>query len=140
MTTPALSDTTTEGVRIGAAAFYLPDESDPDEKRFVFGYRIVIVNDSKKIVTLRTRHWKVIDATGHVEEITGPGVVGEQPRLAPGEGFKYTSYCPLRTAWGTMEGHYNFERTDGSTFPAQIGRFYLTTDKRQETTPPRPKK
>jgi ApaG protein len=132
MSTPALSDTTTEGIRIGAAAFYLPDESDPHEKNYLFGYRIVIVNESKTTVTLRTRHWKVIDADGHIEEITGPGVVGEQPTLAPGEGFKYTSCCPLRTTWGTMEGRYDFERPDGSKFAAEIGRFYLALDKRVE--------
>jgi ApaG protein len=134
MPTPALSDTTTLGVRIGAAAFFLPDESDTDKKHYVFGYRIVIVNEGKSTVTLRTRYWKVIDADGTIQEITGPGVVGEQPTLAPGEGFKYTSFCPLKTTWGTMEGHYNFQRPDGSTFPATIGRFYLTTDKRQEPT------
>jgi len=127
MTTPALSDTTTHGIRVGATAFYLPSESNADEKRFVFGYRIVIVNEGKTPATLRTRHWKIIDADGHIEEISGPGVVGQQPRLAPGDGFKYTSYCPLKTPWGTMEGSYQFHREDGSLFDVAIGRFYLAT-------------
>lgn len=129
MPTPVLSDTTTDGVRVGATAFYLPNESSLENKRYVFGYRIVIVNEGDQTATLRTRHWKVIDAEGHVEEISGPGVVGQQPRLAPGEGFKYTSYCPLTTPWGTMEGTYQFQREDGSAFPVTIGRFYLSMDK-----------
>jgi ApaG protein len=75
------------------------------------------------------RHWTIIDANGHVEEIKGAGVIGQQPRLAPGEGFKYTSYCPLTTPWGTMEGAYHFERDDGSPLQVKIGRFYLATSK-----------
>src|SRR5690606_15619055 len=118
--------------RVGATAFYLPDESNEHEKRYVFGYRIVIVNEGKTTATLRTRHWKIIDAHGRVEEVKGAGVVGQQPKLAPGEGFKYTSYCPLQTPWGTMEGTYLFERDDRSTFPVKIGRFYLAVSKTTE--------
>src|SRR3954468_3167088 len=123
MPTPALSDTSTEGIRVGATAFYLPGESDPDAHRYVFGYRIVIVNEGQVTATLRSRHWVITDAEGHVEEVKGQGVIGEQPRLAPGDGFKYTSYCPLATSWGTMEGTYQFEREDGSLFDVKIGRF-----------------
>jgi ApaG protein len=126
MPTPALSDTTTHGIRVGATAFYLPEESIPDQRRFVFGYRVVIVNESTVTATLRTRHWVIIDANGDVEEVRGEGVVGQQPRLAPGEGFKYTSYCPLPTRWGTMEGAYQFESDAGELFDVKIGRFYLT--------------
>jgi ApaG protein len=129
MTTPALSDTTTEGIRVGATAFYLPEESDVEGKRYVFGYRIVIVNDGSQSATLRTRRWKIIDAQGNVDEVRGEGVVGEQPRLAPGNAFKYTSYCPLPTEWGTMEGTYEFERDDGERFDVKIGRFYLAVRK-----------
>ncbi len=125
MPTPALSDITTEGIRVGATAFYLPQESEPEKKRYVFGYRVVIVNDGSRTATLRTRRWKIIDAKGNVEEVRGEGVVGEQPRLAPGAAFKYTSYCPLPTEWGTMEGSYQFERENGEKFEAKIGRFYL---------------
>ncbi len=125
MPTPALSDITTDGIRVGATAFYLPQESDPDKKRYVFGYRVVIVNDGSRTATLRSRHWTIIDAAGHIDEVRGAGVVGEQPRLAPGEAFKYTSYCPLPTPWGTMEGTYQFERDDGEKFDAKIARFYL---------------
>jgi ApaG protein len=129
MPTPALSDTITNGIRVGATAFYLPEESLPEESRFVFGYRIVIVNEGTTAVTLRSRHWTIIDGDGNVEEVKGEGVVGQQPRLAPGEGFKYTSYCPLRTEWGTMEGTYQFESDEGEPFPVMIGRFYLTKSK-----------
>jgi ApaG protein len=128
---PPLSDTVTHGIRVGATAFYLPDESMPDENRFVFGYRIVIMNEGKMTATLRSRHWVIIDGNGHVEEVKGEGVVGQQPRLAPTEGFKYTSYCPLNTTWGTMEGTYLFEGEDGKMFEVKIGRFFLAQDKRE---------
>jgi len=128
MPTPTLSDTTTHGIRVGATAFYLPEESLPDERRYMFGYRIVICNESGITATLRTRHWVIIDANGHVEEVKGKGVVGEHPRLSPGEGFKYTSYCPLPTTWGTMEGSYQFETDEGETLEVKIGRFYLAKE------------
>jgi ApaG protein len=132
MTSPTLSDTTTEGVRVGATAFYLPEESDPEQHRHVFGYRIVIVNEGASTCTLRSRHWVIIDAAGHTEEVKGPGVVGQHPRLNPGDGFKYTSYCPLRTQWGTMEGSYLFERENGEKFSVKVGRFYLAREKTEQ--------
>jgi ApaG protein len=131
MTTPVLSDTTTNGIRVGATAFFIPEESSPEEKRFLFGYRIVIVNEGAAPATLRSRHWMIIDARGTVEEVKGAGVVGQQPRLTPGDGFKYTSYCPLTTEWGTMEGHYEFEADSGERFKVRIGRFYLAKNKRE---------
>jgi len=129
MPTPALSDTTTRGIRVGATAFFLPEESDPDSRKFLFGYRIVIVNEGQAPATLRSRHWKIIDALGRIEHVRGEGVVGQQPRLAPGDGFKYTSYCPLGTEWGTMEGEYQFESDAGDAFEVKIGRFYLAKSK-----------
>lgn len=126
MATPPMSDATTQGVRVGATAFYLPEESDPQIGRFVFGYRVVIVNQSQETVQLISRHWIIIDGDGHREEVKGPGVVGETPRLEPGQGFKYTSYCPLATEWGSMEGTYQMRRANGEMFDAQIGRFFLT--------------
>ena len=101
----------------------------PDEHRFLFGYRIVIVNEGKITVTLRSRHWVIIDGNGTIEEVRGEGVVGQQPKLAPGDGFKYTSYCPLRTEWGTMEGTYLFETEKGETLDVKIGRFYLARER-----------
>lgn len=125
MPTPTTSDTLTNGVRVTAAAFFLADESDPDARQFKFGYRITILNEGGVPVTLLSRRWHIIDANGQTEEVEGPGVIGQTPRLAPGEGFKYTSYCPLKTRWGTMEGIYSMERDDGTQFEAKIGRFYL---------------
>ncbi len=125
MATPPMSDTTTEGIRVGATAFYLPEESDPKQDRYVFGYRVVIVNQGQESVQLVSRHWIIIDADGHREEVKGAGVVGQTPTLEPGQGFKYTSFCPLSTEWGSMEGTYQMRRADGKLFEARIGRFFL---------------
>lgn len=130
MAIPALSDVKTEGIRVGATAYFLPEESSPEDKHFVFGYRIVIVNEGSDVATLRTRHWVIIDGQGRTEEVRGPGVVGEQPRLEPGQAFKYHSFCPLTTEWGTMEGEYEFERDNGERFEVKIGRFYLAVGKK----------
>lgn len=128
--TPLLmSDITTHGIRVGANAFYLPDESTPEENEFVFGYRIVILNDSDRTVTLLSRHWDLIDAQGLLRVVEGEGVVGQKPRLAPGEAFKYHSFAVLPTHWGTMEGHYNFRAEDNhEQLKVAIGRFYLTQE------------
>ena len=125
MATPELSDITTEGIRVGATAYYLPEESDPDDRRYVFGYTIVIVNTGDAPAQLLRRHWVIIDAHGRREEVEGAGVVGETPRLEPGQAFKYQSFCPLPTTWGTMEGTYRMRRDDGAEFDVAIGRFYL---------------
>ena len=125
MATPEMSDTTTQGIRVGATGYFLPDESDADEQRYVFGYTIVIANSGDAPAKLLSRHWTIIDAHGRREEVKGPGVVGHTPHLKPGEAFKYQSFCPLRTPWGTMEGTYQMERDDGTKFDAVIGRFYL---------------
>ncbi len=129
MSTPALSDTITHGIRVGATAFYLPEESAPEQRKFLFGYRIVIANEGRLTATLRSRHWRIIDGTGKIDEVRGEGVVGQQPRLAPGGAFKYTSYCPLSTAWGTMEGEFEFETDGGEKIEVKIGRFYLAKNK-----------
>ena len=131
MATPEMSETVTEGIRVGAAAFYLPQESDPDEKRYAFGYTIVISNEGDQPAQLIRRHWIIIDSDGHREEVRGPGVVGETPRLEPGQAFKYQSFCPLKTPWGTMEGSYLMQRDDGGSFEANVGRFYLRLPARE---------
>jgi ApaG protein len=133
-TYPLMSDQTTHGVRVGANAFYLPDESTPEDNEFVFGYRIVILNESDRTVTLLSRHWDLIDAKGELREVDGEGVVGQQPRLAPGEAFKYHSFAVLPTLWGTMEGYYNFRAEDTQEqLKIAIGRFYLTQESIQHT-------
>lgn len=125
VTRPASSDTSTEGIRIQAAAQYMPKDSNPDQKQYIFAYRITIANEGTETVRLLSRHWVIIDADNHREEVRGEGVVGKQPEIPPGEKFEYTSGCPLRTAWGTMEGTYQMECADKRRFRAQIGRFFL---------------
>ncbi|MEO0474878.1 MAG: Co2+/Mg2+ efflux protein ApaG [Planctomycetota bacterium] len=136
-TYPLMSDMTTHGVRVGANAFYLPDESTPDDNEFVFGYRIVILNESDRTVTLQTRHWDLIDSDGELREVDGEGVVGQKPSLAPGEAFKYHSFAVLATPWGTMEGSYCFRAEDNQEeLDVKIGRFYLTQESFHHTVDP----
>ena len=125
MSTPQITEATTQGIRIGAAAFYLPAESDPLQHKYLFGYRILIVNEGDQPAQLLSRHWIIIDALGRREDVEGPGVVGQTPRLEPGQGFKYNSFCPLRTEWGTMEGTFAMRRDNGELFDATVARFYL---------------
>lgn len=119
------SDTTTDGIRIQADAQYMPADSDPESRQYLYAYRIVITNTGNVPVRLRSRHWIIIDSDHRREDVHGEGVVGKTPRLAPGESFAYTSGCPLGTAWGTMEGSYQMERDDGRSFRAHIERFFL---------------
>lgn len=122
---PGSSDTVTEGIRVQAQAQFVESESDPEHLRWFYAYRIVIRNEGSAPARLRSRHWIILDSDNRREDVRGPGVVGKTPRLAPGEQFEYVSSCPLRTAWGTMEGSYTFERDDGTSFDAAIGRFFL---------------
>jgi len=119
------SEATTEGIRVQAQAQFLPGESDSERRHYVWAYRIVITNEGHAPARLKSRHWIILDADNRREDVRGAGVVGKTPNLAPGERFEYTSGCPLRTRWGTMEGSYTFEREDGSAFEAAIGRFFL---------------
>ena len=119
------SDVLTQGVRVKVASQYLPEQSSPDDEQFVFAYRVRILNEGDEPVTLRSRRWVIKDGDGEVEIVEGEGVIGEQPRLEPGQMHEYVSGCPLPTTWGTMEGHYVMEREDGSTFEALVGRFFL---------------
>jgi ApaG protein len=119
------SDTTSEGIRIRVGAQYVVEHSDPDRSHFVFAYRVVIENVGLEPAQLLDRHWIIVDALGERREVRGPGVVGEQPRLAPGERFEYVSGAQIETEWGSMEGSYGFVRPGGETFQARIGRFFL---------------
>lgn len=119
------SSTITAGIRIHAAAQYLPQESEPDNRRYVYAYKITMTNEDTATARLVSRHWTIVDSEGRREEVRGRGVVGEYPKLAAGESYSYVSYCPLATSWGTMEGNYTFERDDGSRFQVAIGRFFL---------------
>jgi ApaG protein len=125
MPTPVLSDTLTHGIRVGASAEFSAADSDPTERNFIFRYTITVSNHGDAPAQLLSRHWIIIDANGHREEVRGPGVIGQTPRLLPGAEFSYQSFCPLRTKWGTMEGSYEMKRDDGETFTVIIDRFYL---------------
>ena len=104
---------------------YLPEESDPLQETYGFAYTINLYNHGEVHAQLISRHWIILDADGHREEVRGLGVVGHQPLLKPGEGFEYTSGCRLRTPTGTMEGTYFFVKEDGASFEVPIPRFTL---------------
>ena len=119
------SEATTEGVRVRVEARYSAEHSQPGERWF-FLYTITVANEGDEPVQLVSRHWVITDGTGNVEEVRGPGVVGEQPLLEPGTAFEYTSGYPLETPFGEMEGTYQMARDDGSAFEARIARFHLS--------------
>lgn len=121
-----MSEATTEGVRVTVSSRYVPEQSLPDYGRYVFTYSVRIANEGRTAVQLVNRHWIITDGDGNVQEVRGPGVVGEQPRLDPGEAFEYTSGCVLTTPHGTMHGTYEMRRDDASTFLATIAPFPLT--------------
>lgn len=96
----------TKGIEVVAEPMFRPDQSDPESRRWFWTYRITIINQSEMTVQLQSRYWRIIDANGKIEEVRGPGVVGEQPVLGPDDSYQYMSGCPLSTPSGTMEGHY----------------------------------
>ncbi|MFD2236172.1 Co2+/Mg2+ efflux protein ApaG [Aureimonas populi] len=116
---------TTEGITISVTPSFLKDRSSPEERRWVFAYTIEIANGSDRTVQLRSRYWHIMDESGHVEEVRGIGVVGEEPVLAPGDSFTYTSGCPLGTPSGIMRGHFRMECEDGHAFDACVPAFSL---------------
>lgn len=120
-----MSDTTTRGVRVQVESFYDPDRSSPGESEYFFAYTVRISNVGPDTVQLVHRHWVITNANGGVEEVRGPGVVGEQPVLRPGQAFEYTSFCPLPTAVGTMHGEYEMRTAAGDVFEATIAPFEL---------------
>jgi len=115
----------TRGIEVSVEPFYLEEQSDPDENRYVWGYRITIANNSTETVQLRSRYWQITDANGHVEEVRGAGVVGEQPTLEPGDSFQYSSGCPLTTTSGVMVGRYQMQGNGGGMFEVDIPAFSL---------------
>lgn len=125
MTFQGNSETSTEGIRIEVFPEFIPEQSLPTENKFVFAYRVVITNEGTGKAKLVSRHWIIINADGDREDVKGQGVVGYTPELEPGESFEYTSFCPLNTNWGTMEGTFKMKRDNGEEFDAEIARFYL---------------
>jgi ApaG protein len=115
----------TRGISITVTPRYVPEESSPDDGRYFFAYTVEIINTGLERVQLRARYWKIIDGQGRVKEVRGPGVVGQQPVLGPGESFSYTSGCPLTTPSGTMQGSYVMVTAAGESFNAEIPAFSL---------------
>jgi ApaG protein len=120
-----ISEAVTNSIRVEVMAKYSPDNSRPLQDVWVFEYTVRITNQGAETVQLISRHWIITDALDHVEEVQGPGVVGEQPVLAPGESFKYSSWCPLKTPTGMMRGTYQMVRAAGGQFDIEIAPFAL---------------
>ena len=116
----------TRGVRVLVESRFLEEQSQPAAERFAFAYRVRIENVGNEVVQLRTRHWVITDSLKHVEEVRGPGVIGEQPTLRPGQAFEYTSGAILRTQRGSMKGSYQMVTEDGERFDAEIAPFSLS--------------
>ena len=120
------SQATTSGIRVEVEARYVPERSKPDQEKWLFAYHVRITNHAEETVQLVSRHWLITDANGRREEVRGPGVVGQQPVLEPGQTFEYTSFCPLGTPFGTMQGTYQMITREGRTFDAGIASFTLS--------------
>jgi ApaG protein len=120
-----MSEAVTNSIRVEVMSQYSPENSRPNQDVWVFEYTVRITNQGTETVQLLTRHWIITDGLDQVEEIKGPGVIGEQPVLAPGESFKYSSWCPLKTPTGTMRGTYQMARVGGSQFDIEIAPFAL---------------
>lgn len=112
---------------------YLPEESAPDEHRYVWAYRVIISNRGRRAVQLIGRNWEIIDATGHHRSVTGLGVVGQQPIIEPGQAFEYTSGCPLSTPSGIMSGSYHMVDDAGVAFEVEIPAFSLDMPEARRT-------
>ncbi len=112
-------------IRIQVITSYIDDQSEPDSDRYVFAYTITITNEGDVAAKLISRHWVITDANGKVQEVSGDGVVGEQPHLKPGEDFRYSSGAVLETPVGAMQGLYRMEAEDGVNFDAPIAPFTL---------------
>lgn len=119
------SDAVTNHVRVEVESRYAPELSQPQYGQWVFHYTVRITNRGDETVQLLSRHWIITDAAGHVEEVKGPGVVGNQPVLAPGEGFQYSSRSQLKTSTGVMRGTYQMVTADGDHFDVEIAPFAL---------------
>jgi len=115
----------TQGVLVEVRPEYLADESKPDQGEYVFAYHVTITNQGETEVQLMNRHWIITDGKGVVREVKGPGVIGEQPKLAPGQKHSYSSYCPLPTPTGNMRGSFQMTNTLGAKFDVKIPLFFL---------------
>ena len=124
-TTVENTESITRNVRVQVRSQYIPERSAPPKHQWFFAYRIRIANEGSETIQLLTRHWVITDARGHVEEVNGDGVVGEQPVIEPGEAFEYTSGCPLTTPFWSMHGEYSMANHEGERFDVTIPAFIL---------------
>jgi ApaG protein len=120
-----VSTAVTEGIEISVQSEFRADRSAPGQGRFLYTYTVQISNGGAGSAKLLGRHWIITDARGEREEVTGDGVIGQQPELEPGQSFQYTSFCVLKTPLGQMRGTYTMMRSDGTTFQAEIAPFAL---------------
>jgi len=120
-----MSEAVTDSIRVEVLSQHSPENSRPQQGEWVFQYTVRITNQGQETVQLVSRHWIITDALEHTEEVRGPGVVGEQPVLAPGESFKYSSWCPLKTPTGMMQGTYQMVGPGGRQFDIEIAPFAL---------------
>jgi ApaG protein len=120
-----MSVATTRGIRVEVESVYIPERSAPEMSQYFFAYRVRISNVGSETAQLISRRWVITDGDGREEIVEGPGVVGEQPELAPGRSFEYTSFCPLSTPVGTMHGTYHMVSASGTSFDAEIAPFSL---------------
>jgi ApaG protein len=123
MATPG--GTTTRGIRVQITSSYLAERSTPAEQQYLFTYRVRISNVGTETAQLISREWVITDSDGNEQRVLGPGVVGEQPVLAPGDTFEYSSFCPLKTPVGSMQGSYQMVTSGGEAFDAIIAPFTL---------------
>jgi ApaG protein len=118
-------ETTTRGIRVQVTTSYLAERSAPAEQQYLFTYRVRISNVGTETAQLISREWVITDSDGNEQRVLGPGVVGEQPVLAPGDTFEYSSFCPLKTPVGSMHGSYQMVTSGGEAFDAVITAFTL---------------
>lgn len=120
------NEAVTDGIRVKVDVMFVPERSVPHTNAYFFAYRVTLENEGSEPAKLLQRHWMITDAAGRVQRVDGPGVVGEQPELKPGDRYQYSSFCPLPTPYGTMEGSYDMQRRDGSKFAVAIPHFALS--------------
>lgn len=120
-----MSSETTAGVKVEVRSSYIPEESIPENFYYFFSYTVQITNLRPEHVQLLSRHWTIIDGQGRVQEVKGDGVIGEQPTIAPGATFEYSSFCPLQTTTGLMKGTYSMLDSNGQSFDVVIPEFFL---------------
>jgi ApaG protein len=128
---PVMYSETTRSIKVSVEPVYLEEQSSPAEDRYVWAYHVRIENRGRETVQLRNRHWKITDNRGQIQEVRGPGVVGEQPILRPGEAFEYTSASPLPTPSGIMVGTYEMQTRGGESFSVRIPAFSLDSPHQQ---------